>query len=80
MQFPTIISYLGATLVLMAFALVSFKKIQSSSTTYQALNLVGAACLAYAAFTTKSFAFVILNTVWALVALATLAKAYSAKT
>jgi hypothetical protein len=69
MNIPTILSYVGALLVLAAFSLISFKKITTTSITYQLLNGFGAAFLAYSAFSTKSYAFVMLNSVWAMVAI-----------
>lgn len=64
----------GAVLVLLAFWLVSTDRVHADDRSYQLLNLVGAALLATGAVMTESWAFVALNTIWALVAVWALAK------
>lgn len=64
-----VISAIGAALILLAFWALQTKRLRAEQHSYQVLNLVGAGLLATAAFMTESWAFVVLNTVWALVAL-----------
>jgi hypothetical protein len=63
-----LIAAVGAACILFAFWALSTQRMQGTDVRYQLINLVGAALLATAAFMTESWAFVVLNTVWALVA------------
>lgn len=67
--FYTILSWLGALLVLIAFSLNIRKVVATDSYVYMVLNLAGSVFLAVSAYTTQSYAFVVLNAVWALFAL-----------
>ena len=67
-----VIAAAGAVLVLLAFWLVSTDRVHADDRSYQLLNLVGAALLATGALMTESWAFVALNTIWALVAVSAL--------
>lgn len=69
-----VIAAVGAALVLLAFWLVSTERVRADQRSYQLINLVGAALLATGALMTESWAFVALNTVWALVALSALVR------
>ncbi|MFL5846793.1 MAG: hypothetical protein ACJ762_19090 [Solirubrobacteraceae bacterium] len=64
-----VISAAGAALILLAFWALQTERMRAEQPLYQGINLVGAALLATAAFITESWSFVVLNTVWALVAL-----------
>lgn len=64
-----ILSAFGAAAILFAFWALQTKRLRAEQTSYQLINLVGAALLATAATMTESWSFVVLNTVWALVAL-----------
>ena len=64
-----LLSSIGAALILLAFWLLQTDRIQQHDRRYQLMNLAGAGLLATAAIMTSSWAFVVLNTVWALVAL-----------
>ena len=64
-----VISAIGAALILLAFWALQTNRMEAHQPAYQALNLIGACLLATAAFMTESWSFVVLNTVWALVAL-----------
>lgn len=59
----------GAVLILLAFWALQTERLRPERHAYQLMNLVGAALLATAAAMTHSWAFVVLNTVWAFVAL-----------
>lgn len=68
-----VISAVGAAAILFAFWALQTRRMRAEQRAYQLTNLLGAALLAAAAFMTRSWAFVVLNTVWALVALWSLA-------
>lgn len=64
-----ILSAIGAAAILSAFWALQTGRLRSEQLVYQLINLVGAGLLATAAFMTESWSFVVLNAVWALVAL-----------
>jgi hypothetical protein len=64
-----LLSAVGAALILLAFWLLQTHRVGPDDRGYQLMNLAGAALLATAAFMAEGWAFVVLNTVWALVAL-----------
>lgn len=70
--FLTFLSWISASMVLLSFLLISQNKLKPSSRIYLLLNLFGSIGLATSAFSTKTYAFVLLNSVWGLVALITL--------
>jgi|GEM_PF-1984059 len=76
----TMISWISAITVLTGFLLISQGKIGPNSKTYLLLNLLGSIGLALSAFATKTYAFVLLNTVWGLVAFITLLKTQKLET
>jgi hypothetical protein len=69
-----VISAIGAALILLAFWALQTDRLAAHQPSYQLMNLIGAGLLATAAFMTESWSFVVLNTVWALVALWALAR------
>ena len=64
-----LLSAFGAAGILLAFWALQTGRMTSEQRLYQVLNLVGAGLLAAAAAMSEKWAFVVLNTVWALVAL-----------
>jgi hypothetical protein len=64
-----LLAAIGAAGILLAFWALQTDRMRADQPRYQLLNLVGAALLATAAAMTNSWAFVVLNTVWAVVAL-----------
>jgi hypothetical protein len=64
-----VLAAIGAAAILLAFWALQAGRLRADQTSYQLTNLVGAALLASAASMTESWAFVVLNAVWALVAL-----------
>jgi hypothetical protein len=68
------IGSLGVTLLLAAFALSAFGRLSQQAPAYHALNLVGAGLAAWAAWQVRFWPFVVLEGVWAAVALAALAR------
>ncbi len=59
----------GAILILVAFALAQFRGLDRHGASYLVLNLVGAALLAGSAAIHRQWGFLLLQSVWALVAL-----------
>ena len=69
-----IIGIVGAALLLLAYFLVSRKKVDGGSRIYQLLNLAGAAMLTVLTAYTGAWAAMGLNIIWALIAFATLGR------
>ena len=59
---------LGAGILLIAFAMLEFKKLSREKATFHLLNFVGSLLLLGYAYVIKSYIFVILNLAWAFVA------------
>ena len=69
MAFSTIAGCIGAVLILIAYYLVSSEIVTAQSMIYQIMNLFGAAGLAYNTFTQKAWPTLVLNVIWALIAI-----------
>jgi hypothetical protein len=70
MQMPFLLqasSFLGAMLILIAYAGHQLKWIEARSALYNVLNACGSAILAYIAFHPFQIGFVVLETTWALI-------------
>lgn len=63
-----IIASLGVTILLVGYFLSLFKIIHQESTTYGILNIVGAGLAGYASILIGFMPFVVLESVWVLVA------------
>ncbi|HLY69050.1 MAG TPA: hypothetical protein VKR53_04935 [Puia sp.] len=74
MNFSTMIGSFGVALLLIAFFLNLFKFIKEDNHTYIFLNILGAALSGYASFLINYLPFVLLESIWCMVALAALAK------
>lgn len=70
-----IIGVLGLAFLLGGFLLNELKKIKSESLVYNVSNLFGAAFLGYYSFILGSNIFVVLNSIWGIVAAIKVAKA-----
>ena len=75
-MFYTIIGWAGAALILLAYLLVSTKKLSSVSKEFQLLNLFGAVGIVINSSVHRAFPSVGLNVVWAIIAVYGLAKAF----
>ncbi len=73
------ISIAGAVMVLGAFAALQFRKVGPEQRSYLLLNVLGSGSLAVAAAMEGLWAFVVLNTVWGLVSLNSLVRAFRAE-
>ena len=71
----TLIGFLGVALLLIAFLLNLFKLLRSDGHLYMGLNLVGAALACYSSYLISFMPFVVLEGVWAVAALAAMARA-----
>lgn len=79
MQTSDIIATIGVSILLIAFFLQALKIIKTESIIYCLLNLTGAAIAGYASWLISFVPFVILETVWCVVALYSLIKIYTKK-
>lgn len=69
MTFADIINTFGVSLILLAFLLLTLKKVASSSVAYNLLNLIGAGLACYGALLINAVPFVVLEAIWCLVAI-----------
>jgi len=64
-----IIGWWGMVLIFLAYTLVSTKKVEGKSVLYQVINLIGAIALIVNCFHHRTFPVMILNVLWAIVAI-----------
>ena len=64
-----VINSVGVSLILIAFFLLTLKKVDSQNVYYNLLNLIGAGLACYGSYLIKSIPFVVLEAIWSLVAL-----------
>ncbi len=69
MNYADVINTIGVSLILLAFFLLTIRRIHISSFSYNILNLVGAGMACYGSWLISAIPFVVLEGVWALVAL-----------
>ena len=72
--FIDIIGYVGAALILIAYFLLTHRKLTESSTTYHALNLLGGLGIIVNATSYASYPSTTLNIIWSIIAVYGLAK------
>ena len=72
MKESDIIATIGVVILLMAFLLNLYKKLSANSIPYTLMNFIGATTCGYSSFLIKFYPFVVLETIWALFALASL--------
>jgi formate hydrogenlyase subunit 3/multisubunit Na+/H+ antiporter MnhD subunit len=68
------IGYVGAALILVAYFLLTHKKLTESSTTYHALNLLGGLGVIVNATSYASYPSTVLNIIWSAIAVYGLVK------
>lgn len=68
----TIAGWIGMSLILVAYYLVSTRRVTGESNLYQSLNFIGAFCLIYNTFVQQAWPVMILNIVWVIIAIKTL--------
>ena len=71
--------WLGSALLIIAYALVSSKKLKPEDLTYQLINLGGAICLLTYALYTLAYPFVLVNFIWLLIGIRFIWKIYANK-
>jgi hypothetical protein len=64
-----VINSVGVSLILIAFFLLTLKKVDAQNVYYNLLNLIGAGLACYGSYLIKSVPFVVLEAIWSLVAL-----------
>jgi hypothetical protein len=69
MQAADLINSAGVSLILLAFLLLTLKKVTPQSTSYNLLNLVGAGLACYGSVLINAVPFVVLEGIWCAVAL-----------
>ena len=69
-----VIGWTGVISLLLAYALVSSRKVQGDSILYQLMNLIGSALLLVNSFHYKAFPSVSVNIVWVGIAAYTMAR------
>jgi hypothetical protein len=74
MKVSDIIASTGVIILLIAFLLNLYKKLPAESKTYSILNFIGAGICCFASWMVSFYPFVILEGVWAFVALVSLFK------
>jgi len=77
--FATWIGSIGVALLLLAFALNLSRQLRSDARLYTTLNLVGAGLACYSSWRIDFMPFVVLEGVWALVALAAVTRSIFAR-
>jgi hypothetical protein len=65
---------IGVIVLLVAFLLNLYKKLPAQSRIYSAMNFIGAGICAYSSWMIRFYPFIVLESVWALFALASLLK------
>ena len=74
MKLSDIIASIGVIILLIAFLLNLYKRLPAESRTYSMMNFIGAGICCFASWMVSFYPFVILEGVWAFVALVSLFK------
>lgn len=80
MTLADIIATIGISILLVAFILNSRGMLAANKTWYNLLNVIGAALCGISAYMISFYPFVVLETVWAIVALISLYRSVSRET
>jgi len=75
-----IIGWSGSGLLILAYVLVSSKRLLPEDFTYQAINLGGALCLLIYALHTLAYPFVLVNAIWLLIGINFICKIWTKRT
>ena len=70
--FAQIVGWIGTFLIVLAYFLVSYKKVDGSSKIYQAMNLLGAIGVGANVFHQQAWPAVALEVVWGIIAIVAL--------
>jgi hypothetical protein len=63
------IGWLGAAFLLVAYAMVSYKKLEADSTIYQLLNIIGSIFLVANTIFYRAYPSSFVNVIWAVIAI-----------
>jgi hypothetical protein len=74
MKISDILASIGVIILLIGFLLNLFNKIKAEDRLYAWLNFLGAAICCYASFLIRFYPFIVLEAIWAFVALTSLFK------
>ena len=74
MKVSDIIASIGVIILLVAFLLNLYKKLSAGSRLYSLLNFAGAAICAFSSYMIRFYPFIMLESIWSLVALVSLIK------
>lgn len=74
MKLSDIIASVGVIILLIAFLLNLYKKLSAESKFYALLNFIGAGLCGFSSYMIKFYPFVLLESIWAFVALTSLFK------
>lgn len=64
-----VVGWLGAAFLLVAFAMVSYKKLEPDSTIYQLLNIIGSIFLVANTIFYRAYPSSFVNVIWAVIAI-----------
>lgn len=64
-----VIGWIGMSIILLAYVLISFGVLFPSSLLYQILNVIGSIGILYISFKKKAYQPAVLNVIWVIVAL-----------
>ena len=67
-----IFGWIGTAVIIIAYLLVSYKKVDGSNKYYQLMNLLGAACVGLNVFYQKAWPALTLQIVWGIIAISSL--------
>lgn len=79
MPISQIVGWVGMVLALLAYYLISSKKVEGESWSFQLLNLVGASCIGVNALAQKAWPVLGLEVAWVFIAVLALAKSWKKK-
>src|SRR6185295_9656913 len=79
MSLADVLGWVGSIAILSAFALNSFQKLKSDSTTFQLLNLAGAVLLIINSLAHEAYPFTFINAVWVTISVAALVRMMARK-
>jgi hypothetical protein len=74
MKESDVIATLGVVILLIAFLLNLYKRLPANSKLYTLMNFIGAAMCGYSSYLISFYPFVVLETIWALFAVASFIK------
>ena len=63
------VGWLGAAFLLVAYAMVSYKKLEADSTIYQLLNIIGSVFLVANTIFYRAYPSSFVNVIWAVIAI-----------